>query len=64
MNPQEFLTLDFSSLDPRLFILAAALMAGLTVLAMARRIKFRLSGRSAGSSVLSSLRFPEFPRPT
>ena len=53
MNPQQLLTLDFSSLDPRLFILAAALMAGLTVLVTARRFKFRLPRRSAGSSVLA-----------
>ena len=53
MNPQQLLSLDFSSLDPRLFILAAALMAGLTVMVTARRTRFRLPRRSAGASVLA-----------
>jgi len=53
MNPQQLLTLNYSSLDPRLFILTAALMAGLTVLVTARRFKIRLPRRSAGSSVLA-----------
>ena len=53
MNPQQLLNLDFSALDPHLFILAAALMAGLTVLVAARRFTFSLPRRSAGSSVLA-----------
>lgn len=53
MNPQQLLHLDFSSLDPRLFILAAALMAGLTVLVTTRRFTLRLPRRSAGRSVLA-----------
>lgn len=51
MNPQDLLTFDFSSLDARLFILAAALMAGFTVVVTAQRYRPRLPRRQAGSAV-------------
>ena len=55
MNHQALHHIDFSSLDPLLLIVLAALMAGLTVLVLAQRVHWRLPQRGAGSTVLAYL---------
>lgn len=51
MDLQNLLDFDLSALDARVFVLAAALMAALTVAVSARRLHLHLPRRSAGASV-------------
>lgn len=53
MDPETILHFDLSSLDSRLFILAAAAMAALTAFVAARRARFGWLRRSPGATVAS-----------
>ncbi len=51
MDPEQILHFDLTSLDSRVFILAAAVMAALTVFVAARRVRLGWLRRSPGATV-------------